>query len=392
MSKKNSRRQKHSNFLFPLIVLGVIILGTILWYSLPHPTPIGINVVGSADGTATLTLTPAEITSTPNTESTLTLLLDGGESHVTGAQIEINYNTSQVDTPQVTLGSFLSVILSEVKIENGKITFTLAAPPTSGGITGSGLLATIKIKPLIPGTSSLDFTANTVVTATEFATNTLQSAASATLVVTVPASAEPSVEPSAEPSSPASPAKPAKPTGLRSNCYEGGSKITLRWDAVSGASSYKVRLDQKDGDDYQSIDDIDNTEYNLSLSPDQKYAWWVHSNQNGVDSEEAKVDEVICIKTVSTPTPTPSPTPKPTVKPTVKPSVKASPTQTPKPTTTISAAFVSPSPGIAESLNDIFAGAMPSPTPTPQPSTNIFARIWLGWRAIFQKIGETLFK
>lgn len=163
----------------------------------------------------------------------------------------------------------------------------------------------------------------------------------------------PSPSPSVAPSTPASPEKPAKPTGLRSNCYDNGNKITLRWDSVSGVDSYKVRMDQKDGNDDKSNDGVQVAEYNYTVVAGQKYAWWVHSVKAGVDSEEAKINEVVCEKSnIPTTTPTPTTTPvaaKATATPRASTATKASPTPSASSTTQY---IVKQNTG---SLNDIFA-------------------------------------
>ncbi len=360
--------------MLPLLLVGGIIVAATAWYARPRPVPVNINVVGVANGTTTLSLSPSTLTLEPNTEATLTLTLDSPTTHVAGAQIQIMYDANKIGTPTVTLGSFLSTTLAGVKVEGGIITFTVGASPDSGGITGSGVIATIKIKPPIAGNSSLTFGEANQVYVTEATTNMLKSANNATINVasnvpaSAPASASPSPSPSPSPSA-GNPQKPAKPTGLQSNCYDNGNKITLRWDAVSGANSYKLRLDQKDGNHDQSIDNIASTQYDLTIIPDQTYSWWVHTTKNGLDSEEAKIGEVLCHKTTASATPTPTSTPTATPKPTVKPTAKPSPTAT----DVGNGSFVEPSP-----LPSVSPIAYPNTSPTPS-STN---------KSIFEMIAD----
>lgn len=179
---------------FPLFLMSLVIVGGGMWYIIkitnaPIPQSISINevsLVGEASGTATLTLSPGAISTAPNTESTLTLSINTGVSRVTGAQVEIIYEPSKIGTPVVTLGSFLPNVFVSPKIENGKIIFTLAAPPSSGGIIGSGTLATIKIKPTVVGTSSLSFGESNAVFAVGGQTNVLKLASDATITITDP--------------------------------------------------------------------------------------------------------------------------------------------------------------------------------------------------------------
>lgn len=366
----------------PLTVLAAITLGVMIWYSLPARQPTAINLVGEASGTVTFSFNPATLTLKPGEESTLTLNIDTTTSHVTGAQIDLIYDKAKLGTPVVTLGSFLPNNLTQVKIDDTTISFTVVAPPDSGGKIGTGPLATIKIKPPKEGTSTLQFSEMNAAFGLGSQSNLLKEAKDLEIKVVAPA-------------------KPAKPTGLRSNCFAGGKKITLRWDSVEGISSYKVRLNQKDGNDDKSFDNAGDTDHEFDLIPGQKYAWWVHSTKDGLDSDEARIEEVVCVAELSTPTPTPSPTPKPTVKPTVKPTPKpaaaskkpsASPVSSLAPTSTAAPTLSAPqiAPG---SLNDIFKdpaeveGAGKKSAPKP----GLFQQITLGWQSILNALAQ-LFK
>ena len=304
---KTKKSRSGANFFKPIIIVFLITIGVMVWYSLPRPVPTTINVVGNPAGKVDLKLTPSTLDLVPNQEATITLEIAGGTSHITTAQVEIAYDAAKIGVPTVSFGTFLSSKLEDVKTDNNKIQFTLVAPFTEGGVTGSGVLATIQIKPLVAGSSALSFTEGTTILATEDGgTNILKSVTNASIEVKSPTtspspspSASPSLSPSPSPSSspspsaPNSPQKPNKPTGLRSNCFDGGNKITLRWDSVTGVTTYKVRLDQKDGSGDISKDDVKGTEFEAGIKPDQKYAWWVHAVKDGVDSEEAKINKLV---------------------------------------------------------------------------------------------------
>jgi hypothetical protein len=363
MVKKKKRKQ--SLFLKPLVILGIIIIGTFIWYTRPRPVPIGINLIGSESGTVSLSFTPNPLIMTSGASSPLILNINAGASHVTAVQVELSYDESKLGTPTVVLSQFLPSVIAPLQVGGGKISFTVGTPPGSEGVTAGGTLATITFNPILVGDATLSFTDKTEAWVTESETNALKSANTGALqVITPPASpspstsadpsatASPSLSPSSSPSAPTA-EKPAKPTGLRSNCYDNGSKITLRWDAVSGVDSYKVRMDQKDGNDDKSNDGIKATEYNYTVIAGQKYSWWVHSVKAGADSEEVKIDEVICEKsntsaTTATPTATPAATVKATAIPKATTTTKATVTPTPSSTTQY---VVKQNTG---SLNDIF--------------------------------------
>jgi len=400
------------------IFITVAILGAIVWYVKSQVSVGPIFEVGQSSGVATLSLSPSNLTLTPNTETSLTLSISGGDKHLTGAQIELTYDASIVGTPTVTLTDYFPITLSGVKVESGKIKFTVGAATDSGGKTGDGNLATIKFTPVKTGSTNINFTDKTLITATEISnSNALRSADNATITVSaVEASpspsastvtspslsssinASPSTSPLLSPSPSPSPSpsnnaeKLAKPTGLRSNCYNNGTRITLRWDEVTNATSYKLRLDQKDGSNDKSVDGITKTEYDFDLQANQNYSWWVHATKDGIDSEEAKIDTVKCEGSSSNSS-TPTPTPKPTIKATATPKPTPRVSSTPKATSS-SAPTSSATPSLfpiasSSSLSDIFT--QPSASPKGNATTSkpgFFKMITLGWQAILEKLAD----
>ena len=117
-----NKKSKRPNLLRLFLILGIIMLGVIIWYSYPRPVPVGINLVGSDTGTVTLALTPSSISLTPNIEATLTLSINAGTSHATAAQIELTYDAAKIGTPTITQGDFFTSSISSTTVENGKIT------------------------------------------------------------------------------------------------------------------------------------------------------------------------------------------------------------------------------------------------------------------------------
>lgn len=399
MKKKPIRRSSHQKkhpLIGVLTTLSVIILGVIIWYTIPKQSNLSINQIIEETGKVELRLDPDTRTISPNTELSLNLQASTEASKIIGNQIEITYSPG-CGTPTVVQGSHFTNTLASPKIENGKINFTYVAPPESGGITGHAIsIATIKIKPNSVGICDLNFTENNLVTIADSTRNEVRSLTNSRITIAVanPSDSASSI-PSAIPST--TPQKPNKPTGLRSNCFDNGTKITLRWDAVSGATSYKVRLDQKDGAADKSTDNLTKTEHNYDLIPDQKYSWWVHATRNGVDSEEARIAEVVCAKS-NTSSPTPSPSPKSTPKPTLKPTPKPTPKPTTKASTAPSATppQLSPLPSTianssvtSGSLNDIFRDIEEvKDQPQTVSDLNLFQKIARGWQAIINALSN----
>lgn len=396
MKKKSQLRrrpQPHNPFLQPLIVLSLIILGVLIWYTIPRQSNLSINQIIEGTGTVDLSLSPATHSIMSNTNLDLKLLANTPESTISSAKLELTYSPG-CGVPQVAVGTLLPKITLAPTVENGLINFTFDQDPgSSPNPSLPPLIATITLNNENPGTCQLDFTPNNLVLIEGNQDNQARSLTGSQITIT---QTSPSLSPSPSPSlSPSpSPQKPQKPTALRSNCFEGGTQITLRWDAVSGATGYNLRLDQIDGSDYQSTDNLTKTEHSYALLPGKKYSWWVHSVRNGLESDKAQIAEVVCRQT-STPTPSPTPIPPklPTPKPTLKPTPQPTPYTTPAPPS--APPQLSPLPSTSTtnvapgSLNDIFRDIEelePSPSSTPKPS--FFQMIAIGWQAILQRLAN----
>lgn len=399
MTHQKSHKRRKNLFVAPIITLGVLTLGVAAWYSLPRavPVPLSINQVGNASGTVDLNLSPASLSLTPDTESTLTLGFNAGTNHLSAAQIELSYDSSQVGTPTVTLGSTLTAVLSGVSLANNKITFTVGAPTGSGGVTGSGELATIKIKPPIVGSSSLSFTTNTLVTTTESQTNALKSANDVTVVVAAAATSAPASAPAS--ATPYTPPVVTPPTTLRSSAS--CNSLSFTWDKLNVGNGYVITLaDNPNFDNQVSSGSLSSNTTSFAfnnLKSGTQYSARVTAN--GIPDFPHYTTLTVktntsCTAPVTQATSTPTPkTPTPTKSP-----VKATPlfATTPTPTSTPSynpqtdrVLLVSPSP--AGLLNDIFGGNVPSTDSSTTENPNFFQKIILGWQVILNKIASAIF-
>lgn len=205
-------------------------------------------------------------------------------------------------------------------------------------------------------------------------------------------------------SSTSSVSKPPAPTNLVYNCYNEGRRITLRWNSVNGADSYLVKLGDQSSSPTRNETDLD-------ITPNTSYIWTVTALDNGVSSDTSRVDNIKCsggsstsVATTPSPTPTSTPTPTPTPAPTKKSFSQTvsnifkpkSPSPTPSPSLKSSpvplASFLPSSPiSSPGSLADIFA----SPSTEPKSSdvsdnTSFIAKIFIGWRALFIKLVESI--
>lgn len=179
MKRRDIKKPSSTNYSKLIIsVLVVFLLGTLLWkYASPTPTPIGINEIANVStGIIDLSLSPATLSIAPGAEQSIDLKIVAGTTKVTAAEIILAYDPAIIGTPTVTQGSFLSNTLSSPKVEGGKITFTYAAAPDDGGKSGSGTLATIKIKPVSVGDATIAFAEGTAAVAVDHTDNVIKSA------------------------------------------------------------------------------------------------------------------------------------------------------------------------------------------------------------------------
>lgn len=186
-SKKHLARRKNSYAPF-LVIFAICLISLVIWRSsITSPQPIDINqIANTSSGNVDLSLSPSSISLTQNTEESINLTINSGEAKVTAAQIVLTYDPAILGTPTITQGTFLTNVLSSPKIESGKITFTYATSPDSLGQGGSGLLATIKLKPIAVGSTTISFAEGTMATATSHPDNVVKSVSDTQIVVTSP--------------------------------------------------------------------------------------------------------------------------------------------------------------------------------------------------------------
>jgi hypothetical protein len=226
--RRRARSQKHL-VIFALLAL-TLAIGLVSFQNLRRSlTPAGINEVSYSQGQVTLTLSPVTLTTNPGQEQTLTLMMNTGSAKVTAVKGELTYDTARMGTPTLSQGTFLTERLKDSSVGSGRISFVYAAPPDSGGKSGSGTLATIKIKPTVSGDTKIAITSSTEVAALGYPANVLKSGTDASIQVTTPAassspaastsphaSASPSPSSLASARASASPVASASPTNTAS--------------------------------------------------------------------------------------------------------------------------------------------------------------------------------
>lgn len=168
------------------LVFAILIIGGAFYFvraRVLRPAPLQIAEVGNTPtGTVSLSLSPSQLNLNPGQETDLALDIDTGGSKVAAVQVELSYDPASLSITSVTPSDFLTVSLLKPKIQSDLVTFVLAAAPESGGKSGSGRLATLKVRSVTAGTSTLNFTGGTMVAAVESTSNALNQASGATVI------------------------------------------------------------------------------------------------------------------------------------------------------------------------------------------------------------------
>jgi len=181
MAKSN---KKTTFSLTKVMITIVVIVVCIFAYKTLAPVPqkIGINEVTSS-GHITLTLSdnvpgnlPTSIPKfTPGKTKQLRLYIDTSTAMSSGVTVEITYPPSMISIESVTNGGFFSEVLEAPTYTDGKINLTYGAAPDSGGVNGTGTVATITVKALKEGPTTLGFGAPTIATTVGISSNDLVS-------------------------------------------------------------------------------------------------------------------------------------------------------------------------------------------------------------------------
>ena len=179
VSSKKSKTSpaKSKNPLLTLIVIAgiaALIIG-VSYVNQPKVAPaqkLGINeVVPALQGFASIKLVPTGVTGSYSTpyklnlqyETSMNIVIDGGSNELTGATVEMTYDPTKLEIVSVTKGSYFPSVLSDATINKTakKVTFSYAVSAddvaTTGGKKGSGILATVVVRPLVAGATTLSF-------------------------------------------------------------------------------------------------------------------------------------------------------------------------------------------------------------------------------------------
>lgn len=171
---------------------------------------------------------------------------------------------------------------------------------------------------------------------------------------------------------------PSAPTGLSHSCTENGLSCTLRWNAVPGATSYSVNVDNladgwgQNGSCTSPAGDfcaqVNTTSYTFTSKPGASYNWNVVP-LNSAGSGPVSVTPNFTAPSPVTPTPTKTPTPKVTLTPvnTITPTATKTPTPTASATPRVT---LSPTKTPTVTITTV-ATTTPTKTPTPKVTTTV---------------------
>lgn len=149
-----------------------------------------------------LTLTPVSVTKQIGEEITLEAHMDTATNQVVAVQVSMSFDPTKLEAEWIHNGTMFPNIISSGVVGNGTASIALGAANTTTPITGTGLVATIKLKALAATTSpvSVKFASDTFVGALgEGSTNVLTSTVPSTITISGGAADIP-ITPTATPS------------------------------------------------------------------------------------------------------------------------------------------------------------------------------------------------
>jgi general secretion pathway protein D len=130
----------------------------------PTPAPGGAPVPPPAPppapGQARLSLQPAPVQAAANAEFTVTVRLDNAADLFSVSPLRIKFDPAQVRLNDVVAGDMMGQVTLEKDIRNdsGDAIVTITRPAGSGGVNGSGVLATLRFMAVAPGSGSIAIT------------------------------------------------------------------------------------------------------------------------------------------------------------------------------------------------------------------------------------------
>lgn len=180
---KRVKSIKNKNLGIYAVIIVLVLVATIYAGYRSLVVSPNISLVGTNSGLVTLSINPSDQSLIPGQEQSFTIDANSGTNHLTGVQGDVVFDPSKISIVSITQGDLLSLSLQDGAVTGNKVSFVYTAPAQSGGVTGSGHVATIKVKALSEGTTSLSFGNSTEAYVTEMENNAIKTAANANISI-----------------------------------------------------------------------------------------------------------------------------------------------------------------------------------------------------------------
>ncbi|RJR15403.1 hypothetical protein C4579_02340 [Candidatus Microgenomates bacterium] len=207
---------------------------------IPSATPAATPAVSAE---TTLFFQPSSYTVTPNSTLLVPVYINTGNNEVVGADITVQFDSTYFEGVAVSPGGFLPEIFPGTNISGNQIHVTVGSPNNQArNGQGSAVVLELRAKSTL-GTSTLQFDANTRVSALNTGQNILRTVGNGYLTVSESTSIGGT---SYNNTTTSTCSTVATPTGLYGTAIS-GSQVTLYWNQVSNADHYGIVYGTKSG-------------------------------------------------------------------------------------------------------------------------------------------------
>lgn len=177
----NTSDTRMRRFVFPLISL--LILGAALGvFYVVSQARQEIRQQASVTG-ATLAINPARISKKQGDVFPIGITLQTGTDTVTAASISATIDEHHLEIVSLQMGSALPVILDAATAKSGRVSFVVGSDPSTP-FNGTGILATITLRAVTPGTTSMIYDENTEIAAIGKPSNALTEITGSQITIT----------------------------------------------------------------------------------------------------------------------------------------------------------------------------------------------------------------
>lgn len=186
MSKQSKHRHNIANrkwlITLAILCLGISLVGKILWNSRRN---YPINMISSGQPTIDLFIEPENMDLELGSDQLIEIGIKTNGNPILGSLLELSYDPTRLSISNIEKSDFFPNSLSESRINAGKIAISYGLDfNASAGKTGSGTIATFKVKTLSAGETSIEFTKNSqVIPSDEVPDNLVTTVNSVKLVV-----------------------------------------------------------------------------------------------------------------------------------------------------------------------------------------------------------------